>query len=273
MALRSIVKALSRKFGIEIKRYQEEISDERCSLLGSMRTAAALGFTPTTILDVGAARGLWSKEVAKVWPEAHYLMIEPLVENEAALWNICRALTRAEYRLSVASEKSGVNSINVHPDLDGSSLFLERELNINGLPRQVNALAIDSLEKELGLKGPFLIKADVQGAELKVLVGAKHVLPDTEMLVLEVVLYDIYQGKGPQLYDIVSYLKTKGFVAWDIFGNGYRMVDNALCQVDMVFVKEKGVFRKVHQYATEEQRLQQLASISKNSPERLWIRK
>ena len=76
-------------------------------------------------------------------------------------------------------------------------------------------------------------------------------------------------GKGPQLFDVVTHLKSKGFVAWDIFGLEYRMVDSALCQVDMVFVKEDGLFRKVQQYAREDQRIQQLKKLEHSAPKRV----
>ena len=109
------------------------------------------------------------------------------------------------------------------------------------------------------------MKADVQGAELQVIMGAKRTLPIVEMIILEVLLFDIYQGENPQLFDTVSYLKSNGFVTWDIFGMGYRMLDDALSQVDMVFVRENGLFRKHHQYANREQRCKQLSVIQEET--------
>ena len=66
-------------------------------------------------------------------------------------------------------------------------------------------------------------------------------------------LYKFFKG-GPDYYDIVIFMRSRGFVVYDIFGLHYRPLDNALSQVDMVFVKEKGLFRKNHFYATKEQR-------------------
>jgi hypothetical protein len=49
-------------------------------------------------------------------------------------------------------------------------------------------------------------------------------------------------------------MKSLGFVANDISELQYRPLDNALSQVDIAFVKERGLFRQRHFYATPEQR-------------------
>ncbi len=59
---------------------------------------------------------------------------------------------------------------------------------------------------------------------------------------------------GPQLYDVVKFMKERGFVVYDIMDYGYRPLDGAMSQVDMAFVKESGRFRKDRSFATEAQR-------------------
>jgi hypothetical protein len=86
-----------------------------------------------------------------------------------------------------------------------------------------------------------------------VLAGATRTLEKTDAIILEVSLFGTMIG-GPQHYDVVSKMKRLGFVVYDIFGFLYRPFDNALSQVDMVFVRENGSFRKHHAYATPEQR-------------------
>lgn len=55
-------------------------------------------------------------------------------------------------------------------------------------------------------------------------------------------------------------MKQHGFVAYDFCGFLYRPFDNALSQVDMVFVREQGLFRRSHVFATPEQRKVQFQS-------------
>lgn len=101
--------------------------------------------------------------------------------------------------------------------------------------------------------GSYLIKIDVQGAELDVLAGATNIIPDTELVILEVSLFEFFVG-GPQFYEVVNYMKKEGFVVYDLFGYHCRPIDLALAQIDVAFVKEHGSFRKHHFYATPQQR-------------------
>ncbi|MBS0152391.1 MAG: hypothetical protein JSR31_15765 [Nitrospira sp.] len=47
------------------------------------------------------------------------------------------------------------------------------------------------------------------------------------------------------------------FASYDFLGHQYRFIDDALSQVDVVFVKEEGLLRQIHSYATPEQRRRQ----------------
>jgi FkbM family methyltransferase len=266
--IKRLLKRIARHYGFVVQRYDPQNSLSRCSLQSSMKVARGIGFSPQTIIDVGAARGCWSAEVSSIWPEAHYILIDPLDENQDGLKNVCKKLKHAEYRVAAITDHSGNITINVHPDLEGSSIFLEREDNINGIPREVRSLTVDDLFADMRLQTPILLKADVQGAEKQVLLGAKQSLPIVDMIILEVLLFDIYQGHNPQLFDTISLLKSNGFVTWDVFGMGYRMLDAALCQVDMVFVRDNGLFRKFHQYANRDQRYEQLTAIKRDNPKR-----
>ena len=106
--------------------------------------------------------------------------------------------------------------------------------------------------KEKSLYGPYLIKIDTQGSELDVLDGFGESLLETEVVVLEVSMYGFMKG-APQFYDVVQYMKQRNFVAYDIILGWNRPLDDALGQVDIVFVKENGIFRESHSYSTIEQ--------------------
>ena len=150
--------------------------------------------------------------------------------------------------------------LNVHRDKVGSSLLKEVEgAAVDGAPRQVPVVTIDGVCAEKNLNGPYLIKVDVQGAELQVLAGATRTLRETEAVILEVTLFGTIIG-GPQFSDVVAFMKQHGFVAYDFCGFLYRPFDNALSQVDMVFVREQGLFRRSHVFATPEQRKVQFQS-------------
>jgi FkbM family methyltransferase len=206
-----------------------------------------LGFRPRTVIDVGVEKG--TPGLYGRFPDARLLLIEPLREFEPVLQKICRKYN-ATYVLAAAGASPGTATLNVHPNhMGGSSTYRESEgAHIDGHPRIVSVVTLDQMCAEHRLPGPYLIKVDVQGAELDVLDGAtEQVLADTELVILEVSLFGFFIG-GPQFYDVVRYMKERGFVVYDIVGGGNRPFDGALAQVDMAFVRENGIFREHHIY-------------------------
>lgn len=246
-----MVKRVFGAAGLEIRKKSADPNQDRATFSGALRHIAKLGFRPRTVIDVGVA--YHTLELYQQFPEAKILLVEPLAEFEPFLRQICTQY-KAEYVLAAAGEKAGSAVFNVHADKVGSSLLKEVEgATVDGAPREVPVVTIDEVCAERKLSGPYLLKADVQGAELQVLAGARRALVETEVALLEVTLFGTMIG-GPQFADVISRMKELGFVAYDVFGFSYRPFDNALCQVDMAFVREDGLFRKVHVYATPEQR-------------------
>ncbi len=226
----------------------------RRSFLDALIHARRLGLLPATVIDVGAAYGTFALKCHRIFPNARYILIEPLEEYKTRLERVTKTIPRSEYVASAATARQSEVSINVHPDLVGSSLYLENEdSDVNGMPRRVMADTIDNFCKNGNAVGPYLIKVDVQGGELEVLSGGKEILRETEYAILEVSLFQFFIG-GPQFYEVVHYMKSCGFVVYDIFDLQYRPFDGAVSQVDIAFVREEGRFRNHHIYATPEQR-------------------
>ena len=251
--MKAAAKKVFAAFGLEIrkKRAGEAGPPVRASMAGALRQLVSLGLRPKTVIDVGVAYG--TTELYEGVPEAQFLLIEPVAEFEPFLRKICEKYN-GQYVLAAAGETPGTAPLNVHTDPDCSSFLREVEgALVDGVPREVPVVTIDSVCAERGLAGPYLVKVDVQGAELQVLAGAQRTLAETEVVILEVTLFGTMIG-GPQIYDVISRMKEWGFVAYDVFGFLYRPLDNALCQVDILFVQESGRFRQTHIYATPEQR-------------------
>jgi FkbM family methyltransferase len=250
---KQLVKKTFNLFGLDVRKKRPEQPEPipRASLAGALRHLYNLGFRPGTVIDVGVA--YQTEELYLQFKQSKILLIEPLVEFEPSLRDLC-SVYDAQYVLAAAGEARGAAMLNVHPDKWGSSFLKEVEgAFVDGIPREIPIVAIDDLCSERDLIGPFLIKVDVQGAELQVLAGAIRTLEETEAIILEVTLFGTMIG-GPQLCDVVSKMEELGFVVYDIFGSNYRPFDNALAQVDMVFVRKNGSFRKSHVFATPEQR-------------------
>jgi FkbM family methyltransferase len=243
-------KKLFGAIGLDIQKKRRETP--RASMQGALAQLKRLGFRPQTVIDVGVA---WqTDDLYREFPDSEILLIEPQEEFEPCLKKIC-AEYKAQYVLAAAGAEPGKAIFNVHSERpDGSSLLKEVEgATVDGMPREVRVVTIDQMCAEKGMKGPYLLKLDAQGAELKVLAGAREILRETEAIHLEMSFFSSLVG-APQLYDVVSRLKELGFVAYDICGFLYRPLDGALAQADFVFVREDGRFRQSHAWATPEQR-------------------
>ena len=159
-----------------------------------------------------------------------------------------------ELCVAAAGLAAGEVTFNVHShQLDGSSLYKETMGSVaDGEEVTVPQVRIDDVVKEHGCPGPYLIKIDIQGAELDALDGATEILGDTEVIVLEVSLFE-FMKRAPQLDDVIAYMKARGFVTCDLVYGWNRPLDNALGQVYIVFVSDPGALRREHGYARTDQ--------------------
>lgn len=210
-----------------------------------------LGFEPATVVDVGVAYG--TPELYDAFPGARFLLVDPLEEYAEAIGQITARLPHAEWVRAAAGPEPGEIEISVNraPALS-STLGSWKGHDDGGRARTVPVVRIDDLVAERSLPGPYLIKADVEGAELRVLDGASATLEQTELVMLEVNLFEFLPGQ-PQLHDVVAYMKDRGFVTYDFYGGHVRLLDDALAMTNMAFVREDGRFRRSHDFATEEQ--------------------
>ena len=250
MNLKKYLKGLVHRFGYDVRKINNKNS-LRISLAQSYSLISLLGFKPQTVIDVGVANG--TQELYEAFPDSYFLLIEPLNDFEPQLQAILKRY-RGSYILAAAGADTGKVTFNVHQNhLAGSSLFKESMgVEADGREITVPMIKIDDVLLEKNLDGPYLIKVDVEGAELAVLDGAQKTLRKAEVVVLEVSLFYFRKG-APDLYDVLVYMKDRGFVAYDIILGWNRPLDNALGQVDIVFVKKNGQFRQDHSYSTLQQ--------------------
>lgn len=217
----------------------------RNSKLGSLITLRNQGFHPAVIIDVGAQTG--TAALYQAFPAAKHLMIEPVVENEAALTLIASRLKDAVVIIAAAGATSGETFLHVSPNTRYASISNCAEPGGNRRDvRRIACISVDDLCQSRALGGPFLIKIDVDGKELDVLTGSVESLKDTECVIVETIFF----GDGTNnFYRVVEFMNDWDFVIYDIVEPLYRPLDSALWQVDTVFVRRDGPFRQSKGYA------------------------
>jgi FkbM family methyltransferase len=248
------VKKLLNFWGVEIRRIQ--VTNKhlfvpiRKSMDEVLKHISSLGFYPKAIIDVGAGKGTFP--LLNTFPESEYVWIEPLTEFEEDLKKLVHKFN-GQYIIAGAGKFNGKSMIHVHSDLYGSSLYKESDgEEVDGKSREIQIIMLDDLVGKYNLGGDVLLKVDVQGTELDVLDGAQKVLQYCELVILEVSFFKFLKY-APEFYDVIDYMKKRGFAVYDIFGGHNRLIDGALAQKDVLFVKENGRFRQTHRWATDEQ--------------------
>jgi FkbM family methyltransferase len=243
------VGAALRPFGLAIASSAVVDRGNRLSFRRALEHVKRMGWEPRTVVDVGVASGTWA--LYDAFASACILLVEPVAEAEPHLRAIAARYPRVEYVVAAAAARPGRIVLNVHPDTARSSAYWESDFVPGDITtRDVPAVTLDDLRGERRLEGPFLLKIDVQGGELDVLSGADEMLAETEYVILECCLFQFFDG-APLVAEVVSFMRARGFVIYDVASVHYRPFDGAMSTMDVVFVKETSRLRVAHRFQRE----------------------
>jgi FkbM family methyltransferase len=214
------------------------------------RHLASLDYRFKTVVDVGVGNG--TESLYRGTTGANYFLVEAVPDNTEILHAIAKRLNAQLFNVA-AGKHSGTLDFYRHADTTGSSSLKQLEDNdeING---QLISVTVERLDKLLphDIAQPCLLKIDTQGAELDVLEGIQGLLSRIDMIILEVSFHEFRQG-APEVATVIGYMDNIGFVPYEILEGHYRSLDNALAQVDIVFVPKNSVLRKEKTFFSAQQ--------------------
>jgi FkbM family methyltransferase len=194
-----------------------------------------MGFTPFSVLDIGAYEGKWSVETARIFPAAKYILYEALEQKRAILKYNTQSLNSSIHICLLGPNNS--EDVPYFAMESGSGVLPE----LSEIQRSEIMLPMRRLDSVVSeeIKGPLLMKLDVQGYEIDVLAGAGRLLDMVEVIVMECSVVP-YNAQAPLVVATLVAMDRLGFILFDIAELHRKVSDQALLQVDLVFVKQQG---------------------------------
>jgi FkbM family methyltransferase len=198
-----------------------------------LRHLRTTGFEARSIVDVGAASGDWVRLAAGIWPEASIFGIEPNAAERDNLESTRKAVPRFDYVFGFAGPER--TTIRYNPSGHQTTLTSAAE---GPGATDAEVYTIDGLVREGRLVAPDFIKADVQGYELEVLRGATECLrTSTQAVLLEVSMYR-FEPPVVLAEEVIAFMSDAGFAWFDVAGILRREQDDALGQMDLLFLRK-----------------------------------
>lgn len=198
-----------------------------------------LGFSPRTILDIGAYHGEWTKMARRVFPDSKIYMIEANKDNKKILKNVQQA-DGYEIALLGDRHKKSVDYFVANPQLTsiatGNSIYMEktRYFSKKGVIK-LPMLTLDEVVSKNRWKYIDFIKLDTQGSELDILKGGKKILSKTEFILLETQNLE-YNKDAPLIEEVFDDMKRYGYKLYDIHELHF-LPTGELFQLDLLFIR------------------------------------
>ncbi|MEO0461134.1 MAG: FkbM family methyltransferase [Myxococcota bacterium] len=234
------VRELSRYLGIEVRRNGVNVRPD-------LRFQRFLqGHSIQTIVDVGASRGQFAIETLARGFTGEIVSFEALPGVHLELQEHAKQF---KDRWTVAprtalGREHGVTAFHVTRNRQSSSLLVPssdlQRMSANLEQTEVIEVPCTTLDRffpNTDELGRFVLKLDVQGAEMSVLEGGLNTLSACSGVLIELSLVPLYEGQ-PLASDLDSFLRSEGFSAWDIIPFYRAPESGRLLQYDAIYFRE-----------------------------------
>lgn len=226
-----------------------------CVSAPSIRSAARMGVMATVehghlrrlpvshVLDVGANRGQFSAQARQLFSNAPIDSFEPLDAPFVTLDRYSKSSNRHRVHQVAISDFVGRAEIQVASDDDSSSLLGigERQVELHRGSYKVgvepcDVSTLDCWTQSNSLEGSsVLLKIDVQGAELRVLLGAVKMLELVRFVYVEASYVELYEGQE-LASEVIDELSKLGFALVGVHNSSYGPSGESI-QADFLFEK------------------------------------
>lgn len=236
-----IVRHAIRNFG-----YANKVAFVSMGTPLALKRIISRGIGINTVIDVGASNGSWSLEARKCLPDAHYHLVEANAQHKPALDALCSSTPRFSHVLAAASDEPGTVFFDDSGAFGG--LAMKDESQNRPGARGVPAVTLDGEVNSRGLTGPYLVKLDTHGFEVPILNGARTVLAQANLVVIETYNFQL-EADSLKFWQMCQFMDDLGFGVIDISEPLWRPKDGAFWQVDLFFIPKSRPEFSYNRYA------------------------
>lgn len=198
---------------------------------------AAVPFTPSAILDIGANVGGFYREAKAMWPKAMFVLIEgnPSCAPMLDLLGVAYYLAL----LSDTEKDAGMWIMNDAPTCTGASIKREKTEFFADGKAHFYPMRTTSLDKLMDGRRKFdLIKIDTQGSEIDIINGGLETIKQARGIIMEV-SYEEYNEGAPLAEAVINRMAELGFFPAHALEHIIHPIKRHHIQDDMLFLNEK----------------------------------
>lgn len=190
----------------------------------------AIADPPRCVFDVGANCGIFSALVKQKFPNATVYAFEPSPELTPLIAKNCK---HAIVEASAVGEFSGETTLYLNDDSQQTNSLSLDAVNIVGNCNRVREIpvklvSIDHYCAARDINSIDVLKIDIQGLEGSALRGARRMLPNTEVLLLESTWMDL-----SSIQNILPFAKHHGFLYIGVLNSVFLGADILLSRTKL----------------------------------------
>jgi len=248
--MKKLLKKIVRKAGYKISRIDTTPTVKKAvekvnpfTTQEALRRCKQRNLKINTVIDVGASDGRWSKNCMQFFPESHYFLVEAQNDHLEGLNHFNTTHKNTSFVLAAAGKENGTIYFN-NAELFGG-VASETPFDENYI--EVPVVALDSEIQNRGLQPPFLLKLDTHGFEVPILEGAKNIISQANLIIIEAYNFNI-ESNSLCFWELCEYMGDLGFRPIEVVDLMAREYDQAFWQMDIFFIKKNDPIFNYIQY-------------------------
>lgn len=245
--MKKIIKKILHCLGFSVQRNynkNKERSIRNPYLTHFFDVLKTIGYTPQIVIDIGANRGHWTRDILQIFPDAQVTMIEPQENLKTHLEDILKKPNVTYLPIGMGSQCGSFQfTLNKYDD---SSTFLlsEEEALKRGFSQvEVPVKTLNYLLQNNEIAMPDMVKIDAEGLDLQVLEGASELFGQTEIFLVEAAINNPLFPNT--FFKVMQFMEQHGYRLFDITDHNRPFRPKMLWLAELAFVKKGG---RVDQY-------------------------